>query len=119
MDIYLAQNALSLISLFTMALQDLKYKKISCFVLYVYLFTGAINACFTRYPVNIVISAMPGIVLLILGLVTNEKIGYGMDSRRILSWMELQSLNRPPMDRVDSIQFWIEWSERTSSLMMW
>lgn len=77
MDIYLAQNALSLISLFAMALQDLKYKKISCIVLYAYLFTGAVNAYFTRHPVNIVISAMPGIVLLILGLVTNEKIGYG------------------------------------------
>lgn len=77
MDLRLAQNALSLLGLFTMSVQDLKHKKISCFVLYVYLLTGAVNAYMTQNAFNIVVSAVPGILLLILGFLTTEKIGYG------------------------------------------
>lgn len=77
MDIHLAQNALSLAGLFAMSVQDIKSKQISKILLYVYLFSGLINALITRNMFDCVVSAMPGIVLLILGFLTKQEIGYG------------------------------------------
>lgn len=77
MDIRLVQNVLSLMGLLPMVVQDIKYRKISCLVIYVFLLTGGVNAYLTQTGFEILISILPGAAMLILGFLTDEKIGYG------------------------------------------
>lgn len=77
MDIRLVQNVLSLLGLLPMVVQDMRYRKISCLIIYVFLLTGGVNAYLTRMGLEISMSILPGAVMLILCFLTNEKIGYG------------------------------------------
>lgn len=93
MDIHLAQNVVSLPTFLFLSYMDIKYKEIPLAVIMIYAGMGLVTDCILKTDISyILLSSVPGIVLLILSLVTDEMIGSG-DGLTILAlgiWMGLR-----------------------------
>lgn len=93
MDIHLAQNVVSLPTFLFLSYMDIKYKEVPLAVIMIYAGMGLVTDCILKTDISyILLSSVPGIVLLILSLVTDEMIGSG-DGLTILAlgiWMGLR-----------------------------
>lgn len=77
MDIHHVRIAVSIAVMFILALEDIKRKEINACILYVYLSIGIVGALFNESILELVLSAVPGILFILLGKVSYEQIGYG------------------------------------------
>lgn len=77
MDIQLVQNVVSLVVFLTLSIEDIFKKEISALVLYFYLATGIILGIIQGHIWEMVIASVPGLMLLLVGFISSEKIGYG------------------------------------------
>ena len=76
-DIQLVQNAVSLFGVTVFSIEDILYMGIRKWMAYAFMASGLLMSLILRSPMETALSALPGLILLILGLVTKEKIGYG------------------------------------------
>ena len=77
MDTQLVLNAVSLLGVTALGIQDALYMKIHKWMAYVFAISGLIASIILRSPANIALSAIPGLILLIISIATKEKIGLG------------------------------------------
>lgn len=76
-DILHVQNVVSVVILAAMAICDTKRKVLPGFVVIPFIFTGIITGVIYKSFEELILSCLPGILLLVMGLLTNEKIGFG------------------------------------------
>ena len=77
MDTQLVLNAVSLLGVTALGIQDALYMKIQKWMAYAFVISGLIVSMILRSPVNIALSAVPGLILLVISIATKEKIGLG------------------------------------------
>ena len=77
MDTQLVLNAVSLLGVTALGIQDALYMKIQKWMAYAFAISGLIVSMIVRSPVNIALSAVPGLILLVISIATKEKIGLG------------------------------------------
>lgn len=77
MDTQLVLNAVSLLGVTALGIHDALYMKIHKWMAYVFAISGLIASIILRSPANIALSAIPGLILLIISIATKEKIGLG------------------------------------------
>ena len=77
MDTQLVLNAVSLLGVTALGIQDALYMKIQKWMAYTFVISGLIVSMILRSPVNIALSAVPGLILLVISIATKEKIGLG------------------------------------------
>ena len=73
----LVLNAVSLLGVTALGIQDILYMKIHRWMAYAFVFSGLIVSLILRSPAKIALSALPGLILLIISIATREKIGRG------------------------------------------
>ena len=77
MDTQLVLNAVSLLGVTALGIQDALYMKIQKWMAYVFVISGLTVSMIYRSPSEIALSAVPGLILLIISIATKEKIGLG------------------------------------------
>ena len=77
MDTQLVLNAVSLLGVTALGIQDALYMKIQKWMAYAFVISGLIVSMILRSPINIALSAVPGLILLVISIATKEKIGLG------------------------------------------
>ena len=77
MDIHRAQSVVSIAVLLIFSLQDIRKREISGYLVIIYGLIGIIIGLFKIPVIELLLSAVPGAFLLILGRITDEGIGYG------------------------------------------
>lgn len=77
MDIHRAQSVVSIAVLLIFSLQDIRKREISGYLVIIYGLIGIIIGLFKIPVMELLLSAVPGAFLLILGRITDEGIGYG------------------------------------------
>jgi len=77
MDIHHVQNVVSLIIMSVLSGQDIREKEIKAVVVWPFLIAGIAIALTSDSFFNIVLSAIPGILLILLGKLSYEQIGLG------------------------------------------
>lgn len=77
MDILLVQNVVSLIVLFALSVEDIFKKEISAIVLFIYLSVGIVMGIWKGSYIEMILSSIPGLLMLSAGFLSGEKIGYG------------------------------------------
>ena len=77
MDTQLVLNAVSLLGVTALGIQDALYMKIQKWMAYAFAISGLIVSMILRSPANIALSAVPGLILLVISIATKEKIGLG------------------------------------------
>ena len=77
MDTQLVLNAVNLLGVTALGIQDALYMKIHKWMAYAYLISGLIISMILRSPEKTALSAVPGLILLIISIATKEKIGLG------------------------------------------
>ncbi len=93
MDIHLVRDVVNVLLMTGMSLEDLLTQKISLWMILLHLSLGAGNLFFIDVK-DVFFDAAPGIVFLLIGALSGEKIGYG-DGLVVLSlglYMGLQGL---------------------------
>ena len=77
MDIPHVQNAVSLVVLFSLSVEDIFRKEISALVLFIYLSVGIVLGIWKGSCNEMILSSVPGLLFLAVGFLSGEKIGYG------------------------------------------
>lgn len=77
MDIPHVQNAVSLVVLFSLSVEDIFKKEISAVVLFIYLSVGIFLGILKGSCNEMILSSVPGLLVLAAGFLSGEKIGYG------------------------------------------
>lgn|GEM_PF-2305958 len=77
MDIVLVLNAVSLIFLIILVYQDIKEQMISKWVVYIFVSYSLVAGLIINSVVETFIATLPGLILLFVAYITEEKIGYG------------------------------------------
>ena len=77
MDTQLVLNAVSLLGVTALGIQDAIYMKIQKWMAYAFAISGLIVSMIIRGPADSALSAVPGLILLIISIATKEKIGLG------------------------------------------
>ena len=77
MDIHRAQSVVSIAVLLILSFQDIKRREISGYLVIIYGLSGIVIGMFKIPVMELLLSAVPGAFLLILGRITDEGIGYG------------------------------------------
>ncbi len=77
MDTQLVLNAVSLMGVTALGIQDAIYMKIQKWMAYSFVISGLMVSMIFRNPADIALSAVPGLILLIVSIATKEKIGLG------------------------------------------
>ncbi|MCR4787023.1 MAG: A24 family peptidase [Lachnospiraceae bacterium] len=77
MDTQLVPNAVSLLWITILSIQDILYMKISKRMTYAFVISGALVSLINRTPTETALSAVPGLILLIICYTTKESLGYG------------------------------------------
>lgn len=77
MDICPVQNAVSVLILSVLSGQDIKYKQISGYIVWIYTGIGILISLLFSGVFEAVLSAVPGILFILLGKLSYEQIGIG------------------------------------------
>lgn len=76
-DIQLVQNVVNVMTMAYLTILDLKYKKISAIAVWIYIILGILTFLIFDNNLNRVMNLLPGIMMILLSVITDEKIGYG------------------------------------------
>lgn len=89
MVIHLVPSVVNIVLLFTMGILDIKRRMIPVWLISLYIALGLISGFFYYSFINVVLSTIPGLVMLFLAFVSSEKIGYadGLLSIGLGIWM--------------------------------
>lgn len=96
MVIQLVQNVVSLILIGILSLQDIRYKQLKGIVLIPFAVLGFIMRLIASGIFTSLIASIPGLLLILFSLLTDEKLGYG-DGITILGlclWLNIGSAMR-------------------------